>query len=930
MSLKRNREIPSSAMLDKPCAALPGPSMAESFCFYSILLALAALGAMGCLYSAFQIPVDRDPLLLTGVAVTLLCTLQFMLPRRQWVVALGMTGIWALLSWLFFQELVQGCVSTLNLILAAYGEKLGRNFSLLSLPLETTADPQHCITLFAAFLLFPLIWILSWLLVRHKSFLGAFCFTGLFLLSSMALSILPETWALGVLLLFWAFLLLASPSLCRRQQLVGERGRFQASGKAFGHPVSLLLLPLLALCMAVIYALFPPEEYQRPQFASEVREGIFQGVNLSAMLRGGTGSGGSRVDLASLGDREYTGKTALEVQHQWNSGTPTLKKDFLKSFVGSVYTGDSWEPLSQRDAAASVDALDGQKAQTLPAALAISLPGGVGISDSYTVSVRKVDVDLRSVYSPYGLYLPHGISDKMDYADDGFVKSSNRLSGPKEYSLAAIALPETGTCFLNRFQRALVWGQAESNTKTYTIPGGTDGNTMRISGDTYQFYQFDGNTIQIFVDDENQSLLGELRMQILRQLEEDPLTPPDLWELPDWAKKAMPDEEAQRLLEQSVDYSRFVYDQYTRLPESTRQFAEKYMADHGLVLPPPNEDIEGNYSLAPSIQWQGDPANGFSVQIAAGCAILDDHYLEYAQSVRDLLAEECRYSLTPPTMPPGADFAEYFLEDSKQGYCVHFATAAVVLLRAAGIPARYAEGYAVPVDSAGRWINVPDYNAHAWVEIYWGGSGWLPFEVTPSGPDAPAAYDNAILPDNSGSPVDLALSLSTPKPGSKPGEDREKAPAAARPEPTRPPQADGPGKTEVVSKAEDKGTPVIFWLCVAFSLPILAFLFLWALRLIRLARRKRAFRQKDRNKAALRVYAHLLRLYQENYVLPYGGVEPPEEIEELALRARFSSHTLTKEELKRMTDLAADMEKRLSDNLADPIRLQCKYVKALF
>ena len=45
--------------------------------------------------------------------------------------------------------------------------------------------------------------------------------------------------------------------------------------------------------------------------------------------------------------------------------------------------------------------------------------------------------------------------------------------------------------------------------------------------------------------------------------------------------------------------------------------------------------------------------------------------------------------------PEGADFATWFLQEAKSGYCVHFATTGTVLLRALGIPARYAEGYIV-------------------------------------------------------------------------------------------------------------------------------------------------------------------------------------------------------------------------------------------
>lgn len=96
------------------------------------------------------------------------------------------------------------------------------------------------------------------------------------------------------------------------------------------------------------------------------------------------------------------------------------------------------------------------------------------------------------------------------------------------------------------------------------------------------------------------------------------------------------------------------------------------------------------------------------------------------------------YSLSPGVPKEGEDFAEYFLFDKKQGYCSHYATAAVLLLRNYGVPARYIEGYVVTGQEikeadtirGRKTVEVRDYNAHAWVEVYMDGVGWVPVEVT--------------------------------------------------------------------------------------------------------------------------------------------------------------------------------------------------------
>lgn len=57
--------------------------------------------------------------------------------------------------------------------------------------------------------------------------------------------------------------------------------------------------------------------------------------------------------------------------------------------------------------------------------------------------------------------------------------------------------------------------------------------------------------------------------------------------------------------------------------------------------------------------------------------------------------EGTKYDLQPGTLPWGKDFVEYFLNENRKGYCVHFASAGAVILRAMGVPARYVEGYVI-------------------------------------------------------------------------------------------------------------------------------------------------------------------------------------------------------------------------------------------
>ena len=84
--------------------------------------------------------------------------------------------------------------------------------------------------------------------------------------------------------------------------------------------------------------------------------------------------------------------------------------------------------------------------------------------------------------------------------------------------------------------------------------------------------------------------------------------------------------------------------------------------------------------------------------------------------------------------PGREDFVDYFLFHQKKGYCTYFASAFGVLARCAGIPTRYVEGFMVDYkdkDASGAY-NVGSSSAHAWVEAYMEGIGWIPFEPTPA------------------------------------------------------------------------------------------------------------------------------------------------------------------------------------------------------
>ena len=122
------------------------------------------------------------------------------------------------------------------------------------------------------------------------------------------------------------------------------------------------------------------------------------------------------------------------------------------------------------------------------------------------------------------------------------------------------------------------------------------------------------------------------------------------------------------------------------------------------------------------------------------------------------------YTLDQHSPYAGRDFVSWFLLEEKQGYCTSFASAMAVMGRAVGLPTRYIEGYAAEPDSD-NIARVTQKNAHAWVEVYFAGFGWLPFDPTPGTGFLPDGMDSDNRgEDNDDDSEDKDGGLPTPSP----------------------------------------------------------------------------------------------------------------------------------------------------------------------
>lgn len=142
----------------------------------------------------------------------------------------------------------------------------------------------------------------------------------------------------------------------------------------------------------------------------------------------------------------------------------------------------------------------------------------------------------------------------------------------------------------------------------------------------------------------------------------------------------------------STDYPAWISDRYLQVPQNIRP------------------DIEA-----------------LAQQVAAGRTTPYDK----AVAITNYLRANLRYTTNVPMAPGGQDPVAWVLFDYKQGFCNYYASAEVLMLRAVGVPARMAVGFA-----QGEYVNgvyiVRRKDAHAWPEVYFPALGWVEFEPTVS------------------------------------------------------------------------------------------------------------------------------------------------------------------------------------------------------
>lgn len=796
----RNVKSANNLHLHTPNLIEPKASFSMQFVFYFLFLILGICGVYGCFYTTFTLPLELKPLIFYAAAFCAVFTIVSLIKTRYALLLFVLVGSAAVIfvkqdsANRFISYLTQGYILTYNSMVSAYAEKVQYNLYTFPVAANDAMEITAYITAFAVFTLFFFTSFLAWLLVRRKNTAVSFVLTAPFFILSAVVGKVPHYLAVGALYLFWGFLLLNSSFMHKKSKFNQKKGMFYSGGKNSATLQAIVLLPVLAACLMLVTAIFPINGFTRSDLVKNMRIRLLNVPEMQSPFQipvqsifGYSG----RVNLQLVGNIEFTGKTVLRVK------SSNKETDYLKGYVGSRYTGQSWDSLPEKEYEKLDSILNEWKVQNF-SSLFNKLLGRS--TKTYELTVQNSKKNLLRVYAPYGLISMPDELDGINFIQDGYLRSASSLLGTKEYSMNATTL------------HIDAWKMSES-------------------------------MMNAFVSEQSSFIHAALR------------------------------------------YNDFVYSHYTQLPSGLKEMLDRYLQEHNL-------NIENYLTL-----------NAF------------------ANAIITQVQNENSYTLSPGYTPEGRDFVEYFLFENHKGYCVHFASATAALLRAAGIPARYVEGYVVSqedFDVDGEWANIADSRSHAWVEIYLAAVGWVPVEATPGSNSGIIDHEEAELKSNDS--INLEEDALNDKFYNHEAPQGENLPV----------EADESSSTEIQSSSIGYIVDYIIRL-----LPILAAsgLFISALlisRKLQIALRKKQFAQNDSNESAIVVYNYILKLNAYGKSNKAAEWKVPNDIYDLVLKARFSQHNITEQELDILISYAESQALDIQKTVSMFKRFLGKYVYVLF
>lgn len=887
------------------------PNRLSSAIFYLLFLILGAGSSLCCLYSSFSIPISVVTIVFFFIVFSVCFTAIYLMKRRNIGFVIGAAAIGAIFFILFKDSIYRGFLIAMKYILEQFREKgSGVIFPSGWNDLIKGADYTLDSTIFLLLLMYIFIFLEAWSIIQRRNFFLAAFVTLPFILTPILVPLTPSYTAIVLLFLFYGMAMFLSPAIGgNRIFRRGLRG-YHISSPSAAHPIAFTALPILLVIMLVISLIFPQSAFHRSEFLDAVRLSFIKGFDsteISRYLNSKFGGDISSISFSDIGNISFKDLPALRLTLTDGAGLREEKighKEYIKSYVGSVYSEDGWDVLSENKSVEVKNILGENSTQQI----FHNVQQIFGVSSS--VNAFSVLAEWCQTGNPRQLYIPYNLIDiqpkeELLYVDDAYITAIDENRGLDTYAYSAYSSKNNPSSSLyDMVQNMYIQNfmDIDDYINNYFEPVEIDREVLSIDENGYiVFTDKYGNVYEtgqkVNLDEYYGSQSNDKK---IRNSDADINTL--ISELYDYGVLS---KEQVNYLNMLISYNKFVTENYTQLPDSTKSFLQNFIKEKNISTESMEETISDVVNL---LVYSG----------------------------------EYEYTLSPGKAPSDTDFAEYFLTQNKKGYCRHFATSAVLLLRAAGVPARYAEGFSFDTSelTSKSSIELLDSDAHAWVEVYYSGTGWTALEVTSS---------SSYVGNESSLESSDEVSNESSAESSIGGIESSIVTSGESSEVSSSPDASSQQTSQAVQDNISNSNSVITYILFIPMCMIIVFATLWINRFVRIKKRKSKFNNKNKNKAVLEVYTYIVQLLfyrtkpNEN-ISDYDNIKNLigredisqekkrlyrvfcDEIYPIAEKAKFSNKAISLEECEFMLKYLQKARNMTMSNLNFFQRLVAKYL----